>query len=35
MIALPENVGPDLNPVEILELAMRQFGGRCGLTPVA
>jgi G3E family GTPase len=28
-------IGPDLNPVEILELAMRQFGGRCGLTPVA
>jgi G3E family GTPase len=27
-------IGPDLNPVELLELAMRQFGGKCGLTPV-
>lgn len=28
-------IGPDLNPLEILELAMRQFGETCGLTPVA
>jgi hypothetical protein len=28
-------IGPDLDPVEILALAIREFGAECSLTPLA
>ena len=28
-------IGPDLDPIEILALAIREFGAECSLTPLA